>query len=476
GGDILAEEFRKRGAEVLCVDVYHTAPEGKKLYLKSIGVEVSDVVSKSEFDLALLPVHCPDAFLEGTEYGDKKTFSDAVNEFVDSDVFRIEVTGMKGKTSTCYLLAHVLDCAGKKVFLHTSRGQGPYDSGVHHIERVMSIAPTSLLKLPKCGYDINIAEVSLGGSGKADVSIVTNLLEDYGIAKNTKKASCAKSKVFGDGINIVRKDEAPMWSFVSGNHKLDPFDDVTKVVGSPRVGEGVQISFPYIGRMYKATLDSSYLSVQYIPAIDIVLHVCCKMNIAIDDIIKGLESFANNCDVPIYTSEPTWRKIVGVFPDVARKNCKLFRGEKTFNNVQVISFPTSHDAVDSHGYSFLANDKKMTYVTDLGFVTSVVQDAIENCEVLIIESNHDIDMLKNGSYPDWLKKRILSTQGHLANIVTADTLARLKHLPEEIFLAHLSQHNNNRELAFETTDKCLRKSGSCTKVLVASQNEVVANF
>lgn len=195
-----------------------------------------------------------------------------------------------------------------------------------------------------------------------------------------------------------------------------------------------------------------------------------------NDHIKGLETFANNFDVPIYTSEPTWRKIVGVFPDIARKNCKLFRGEKTFNGVQVISFPTSHDAVDSHGYSFLANGKKMTYVTDLGFVTPVVQDAIENCEVLIIESNHDIDMLKNGSYPDWLKKRILSTQGHLANIVTADTLARLKHLPEEIFLAHLSQHNNNRELAFETTDKCLRKSGSCTKVLVASQNEVVANF
>ncbi|MCQ2056351.1 MAG: coenzyme F430 synthase [archaeon] len=290
GGDILAEEFRKRGDDVSCVDVYANVSGDKKLYLKSIGVEVLSSISKCLFDLVLSPAHCPDEFLNGVKYRERKTFSSAVKMLASRGIFRIEVTGVKGKTSTCYLLAHILDHAGKKVFLHTSRGQGPYVNGVHHIERVMSIAPTSLLRLPEDGYDINIAEVSLGGSGRADISVVTNLLEDYGIARNTRKASSAKAEIFGDGVNIVRSDEVKTWSAVS-NHKLHPFDDSTRVVGNPHVGEKVQIIFSYGGKAHEATLDSSYLSVQYIPSVDVVLSVCSELHVEIGHVIAGLESF-----------------------------------------------------------------------------------------------------------------------------------------------------------------------------------------
>lgn len=195
-----------------------------------------------------------------------------------------------------------------------------------------------------------------------------------------------------------------------------------------------------------------------------------------DDHIKGLELFVKKFDVPVYTSERTWRAIVNAYPLLERKNCYLFNKEKVFDNIRIINFAVSHDAVDAHGYSIMAGDAKMTYATDLGFVTPDVQVAIENCTTLVIESNHDVEMLKNGPYSFRLKRRILSTLGHLANNTTAETVAKLKVLPQEIFLAHLSQHNNTRELALKTIKERLHQVGRSTKILVAEQNKVVTNF
>lgn len=195
-----------------------------------------------------------------------------------------------------------------------------------------------------------------------------------------------------------------------------------------------------------------------------------------NDHIKGLEVFAKNFSVPIYTSENTWREIVKVFPNICRQNCNLFCGEKIFDNVKVVNFCTSHDAADPHGYSIFADAKKLTYVTDTGFVSETIKNNIDNSDVLIIESNHDIKMLTEGDYPPFLKKRILSTQGHLANSTVANVLVNLEKLPEIIFLAHLSQHNNTEELALETIKKEFAKAGKNSKILAARQNEIVASF
>lgn len=288
GGDILTEEYLKRGHSVTCADVYGIATQEKKRELREMGAKVCDSAS-GMYDEVIMPAHCPDIFLEGVSFSNKRTFSNAVRELIEDDRFRIEVTGVKGKTSSCYLIAHILSTSGKKVFLHTSRGQGPWINGEHIIERNMSIAPTSLLRLPPDDYDCIVAEVSLGGSGKADIAVITNLVEDYGIARNTRKASDAKAEILTDGINIVREDEVEIWKRYDAKY-LRTYGNNVRVKNIPRLGEPLEISFEYDGRQ-DVSLDPGYLSMQYIQAIDLALSICLSMGVPADVVNEGLRTF-----------------------------------------------------------------------------------------------------------------------------------------------------------------------------------------
>ena len=212
GGDIIASRLLPLGYKITCADVYRVSTEELRERMRSEGAMVTQDVPPDHYDLVMAPMHCPDSFLEGSTYDEKISFSGAVNRLVGKGPFRIEVTGVKGKTSTCYVLAHILDRAGKKVYLHTSRGDGPYVNGIHLIEKFRSIAPTSILVLPTEGFDIIVSEVSLGGSANADISVITNLAEDYGIAKDSRKASCAKAEIFNDRINWIMSSEKDIWS------------------------------------------------------------------------------------------------------------------------------------------------------------------------------------------------------------------------------------------------------------------------
>ena len=195
------------------------------------------------------------------------------------------------------------------------------------------------------------------------------------------------------------------------------------------------------------------------------------------DHIKGLETFTKKYNVPIFSSENTWRAIVNRLKNIKRENLYSMRGEVVLGDVKVTSFIIPHDASDPHGYFFTSPDgEKCTYLTDTGFVTDVVQKAVEGAETLILETNHDVDMLKNGSYPYELKRRILSTLGHLSNESAGNLLAGLDVLPKQIFLAHLSQENNRPEIALNTVKGILAKNGKQGNFLIASQNEVVGNI
>lgn len=212
GGQILAPLFKDEGYDVTVCDVYKIAPESMLDSLRDIGVEVCvGKPTPGHYDLVSMPCHCPDIFLEGCTYDQRIWYSQAVNRFMDDRRFRIEVTGVKGKTSTCYMLAHILANAGKKVYLGCSRGSGPYTGEGHRIDTLKSIAPPYLLDLPEGDYDVMICEISLGGSGKADIACITNLLEDYGIAKNTRRAEEAKKDILTDKVNIVLESEKDIW-------------------------------------------------------------------------------------------------------------------------------------------------------------------------------------------------------------------------------------------------------------------------
>ena len=108
-------------------------------------------------------------------------------------------------------------------------------------------------------------------------------------------------------------------------------------------------------------------------------------------------------------------------------------------SLEIIPFAVPHDAASTVGYVFKSGGSKCTYLTDVGFVTDEVRQNIADADVVVLEANHDEDMLKNGSYPQILKQRILGTRGHLSNVSAAWLLAHMERLPEEVFLAHLSQ-------------------------------------
>ena len=288
GGDILARRHAADGDDVTCCDVYGVARKDVMDDLREYGIRVLDRVPDERFDLTVMPTHCSRAFLNGAEPGRIISFSQDVYNYIEDRRFRIEVTGVKGKTSACYLISKMLHDAGKKVLLHSSRGEGPWTDEGHRIVNKVSIAPPYIMTLPAGDYDAVVCEVSLGGSGKADIACITNLVEDYGIAKNTLKASDAKKDIFTDKVNIVLWDERDFWSKYCRN--LTTYGGRIQVLSRPKLGEGLRISVDYDGKS-ETTLDGSYISTEYIGAMELALEVCHVMGIPRDSVIRSLETF-----------------------------------------------------------------------------------------------------------------------------------------------------------------------------------------
>lgn len=198
------------------------------------------------------------------------------------------------------------------------------------------------------------------------------------------------------------------------------------------------------------------------------------------DHIKGLTTFAKNYTVPIYSSESTWRMILAKDNKIERRSLRIIKDSLPLKcgEVEIGSFAIPHDAADPHGYTFNLNGSKCAYITDTGFVTDAVRQAAEGADTLILEANHDVEMLKNGSYPQILKQRILSTRGHLSNECAGWLLANMPRVPENVILAHLSQENNRPQLALDTVSNILDTGSRLkeTKILVAAQDKIVTDF
>lgn len=198
------------------------------------------------------------------------------------------------------------------------------------------------------------------------------------------------------------------------------------------------------------------------------------------DHVKGLATFAKKYRTPLYASEGTWRAIFAKYPDMARDNCLLTGKSTLCGDVRVDSFAIPHDAAEPQGYSFTwrSADSKCTYVTDAGFITPAVREAVCGSDVLVLEANHDVEMLKTGSYPYDLKQRILGMRGHLANVTAAQLLLHLPRLPRHVILAHLSEQNNRPQLALDTVRQALdgQKRLAETQLFVAAQDSIVADY
>ncbi|MBO4797290.1 MAG: coenzyme F430 synthase [Candidatus Methanomethylophilaceae archaeon] len=289
GGQILSLKYIDEGNQVTLADVYRIAPGRLISEMESAGVKVVSGAPEGDYDLVTMPCHCPDDFLEKCSYRQRIWFSDSVNHFMNDKRRRVEITGVKGKTSTCYLLAGILDSCGWKIYLSTSKGAGPYKNGEHVIEEQKSIAPPYLLDLPGGDYDVLINEISLGGSGKADAACITNLSEDYGIARNSRKASEAKKSVLCDGINFVRKEEAEIWG--SFGKKVTPLLCSAEPAEKPVFGKSLKIRLKYDDKEYYTELGPGYLSLQYLRAAECACSIAEGLGVPRDKIIGALREF-----------------------------------------------------------------------------------------------------------------------------------------------------------------------------------------
>lgn len=146
-------------------------------------------------------------------------------------------------------------------------------------------------------------------------------------------------------------------------------------------------------------------------------------------------------------------------------------------SVIVRPFSIPHDAADPVGYNFFFGEKKLSLATDIGKMTDDVLDNLKGSLAVLLESNHDVAMLKNGRYPALLKRRILSDKGHLSNDAAASAVLSLaKSGTKHIMLGHLSSENNTPTAAYMTTKQFLEENGVIVdkdvKLSVASRFEV----
>jgi phosphoribosyl 1,2-cyclic phosphodiesterase len=178
-----------------------------------------------------------------------------------------------------------------------------------------------------------------------------------------------------------------------------------------------------------------------------------------NDHIKGLDVFVRRHNIPVYSRPGTWENIP-CRHNLPGNCCREFGDELGIKDVKIAAFNISHDAADPVGFSFFNQNKKIVMATDLGIVSSRVERAMEDADAMVLEANHDMQMLENGPYPRFLKQRIKSSSGHLSNLSAGRLLSRLKIKPGiRVFLAHLSQQNNRPDLAERTVIEHLYQSG-----------------
>lgn len=179
------------------------------------------------------------------------------------------------------------------------------------------------------------------------------------------------------------------------------------------------------------------------------------------DHTKGVGVLSRKYDIPIYANTPTWNAMLKTVGKIKEHNIKVLNNAFTsINDMDIISYKVSHDAAAPFGYSLSCKNKKACIATDLGFFSTEICKTLEDADVVLLESNHDVQMLKFGPYPYDLKRRILSSEGHLSNEDCGKAIVNIVNNKfKKIILGHLSKINNYPELAYQTVLNILTEAG-----------------
>lgn len=173
---------------------------------------------------------------------------------------------------------------------------------------------------------------------------------------------------------------------------------------------------------------------------------------------KGVGVLSRRYDIPIYANKPTWDAMIKFIGNIKEHNIKMLDKEYlTIGDMDIIRYEIPHDAASPNGYAFCYKGKKICIATDLGYFSESVKKNVYDADVLLLESNHDVEMLKFGPYPYSLKCRILSNVGHLSNEACGQAIAQIAgNKNMQVILGHLSKTNNFPDLAYQTVINVLK--------------------
>ncbi len=177
------------------------------------------------------------------------------------------------------------------------------------------------------------------------------------------------------------------------------------------------------------------------------------------DHVCGIPGILSKRRLPIYVGQQTHQAIC---PQISWEGLEFITAGQSFmvKDLKVSPFSIPHDAADPLGFTFEAEGVKVGHVTDLGYLTELVIQRLKDCDVMVLESNHDLEMLKVGPYPWSLKQRIMGREGHLSNEGAGQFFrdgfdGRARH----IVLAHLSESNNHPDIARMVAVEALEPRG-----------------
>ncbi len=179
------------------------------------------------------------------------------------------------------------------------------------------------------------------------------------------------------------------------------------------------------------------------------------------DHTKSIKIVLKKTQALAYMNIGTWQCLSDKVPE---KNQILIGSREEFQigAITVRPFVVSHDATEPLGYSFVADGRQLSILTDTGIVTESIEKAVKDADLLVLEANHDSNVLQMSSYPYSLKRRILGNKGHLSNEAAADCIMKVHQKnskPRQILLAHLSHQNNTPEMAKITVCNMLEEAG-----------------
>ncbi|HEY6127028.1 MAG TPA: MBL fold metallo-hydrolase [Candidatus Acidoferrum sp.] len=199
------------------------------------------------------------------------------------------------------------------------------------------------------------------------------------------------------------------------------------------------------------------------------------------DHCNGLPQMLGMYKAPLYVTEPTLDALKRALPERLEKRLRGVETLRTgqhfmIGDIDVHAFAIPHDAADPVGFTFRVDGIKMAIVTDLGYMPELVKVHLRDADCLVLESNHDLEMLKVGPYPWVVKQRVLSRTGHLSNHAVSEYLADPEGFDARaryLVLAHISQENNNPDVVKISAEQALGcRPADCAftgELLLASQ-------